>query len=83
MALTPELWLSWNSQSCLLEEWCHLFLLVNNANEEEGPASAASLEVRETFTCKVEAHQTPAKQKADGVGSPWMSQSPYKKQLAG
>jgi hypothetical protein len=82
MFLMAELWLAWNSRSCSLEEWSRLFMLVNNANEEEGPTLAASLEAQETFATRAEAHRTPGKRKADSLETSWLNKSPYKKMLS-
>jgi hypothetical protein len=82
MFLTAELWLAWNSRSCSLEEWSRLFMLVNNADEEEGPTSSARLEAQETFATRAEAHRTPGKRKADHLETSWLNESPYKKLLS-
>jgi hypothetical protein len=67
--LTPDLLVEWNSNTCTLEEWSHLFLLVNSTSLE-GPTSLANLKVKVDFASKVEAHRTPGKRKADTVSSP-------------
>jgi hypothetical protein len=79
LKLTPELWLEWNNLSCCLEDWNRLFRLVNNPSED-GPATAAEVEVRANFAARAEAHRTPGKRKFGGL-APGFTDSAYKRQL--